>query len=214
MNHASLCILAYERPDHLERMLGSLYSIDSGYPMEIIVHNDGSKDNRVRDYLHWLGQRKLVSYVIENCGPNRGVEKPLKNCIGVSSGDYIFKLDGDLIFTEEGWLKKAVDMIDDKSVVCLLDYRNYDPEDKRFHNITDKGEYFESDNFVSSAYGFTRDTYNKWGHEMGNDGWHKFLHRKGYTLKIAKPDMVRNEGFGENSVWVGAEVSDKPLIYG
>jgi glycosyltransferase involved in cell wall biosynthesis len=210
---ASLCVLAYERPDHLERLIGSLHKVDAGYPYELIIHNDGSGDHKVRDYLHWLGGRKLASIIIENCGQNMGVAKSLKRCIGSSSGDYIFKLDSDLEFIEKDWLKKSVDLLDDETVLCLLDYRNYDPDDKRFDNIHDKGGYFISDNFVSSAYGFTKATFDKFGHEMGDDGWHKFLHRQGHRLLITKPDYVRNTGFGIDSVWVGATLHEEPLIF-
>jgi len=100
---------------------------------------------------------------------------------------------------------------------ALIDYRNYNPDDKRFHAVFDHGDYLESDNFVSSAYGFRREVFNKHGDKMKHDGWHKYLYKIGYTLTISKPDGVENQGFGK-SVYVGSDgkaikMENEPLIY-
>ena len=110
-------------------------------------------------------------------------------------------MDSDLTFTEN-WLKKAVDVLKKEEIgaVALVDYRKYDPKDLRFQNVTKKGNYLESDNFVSSGYGFRKEVFDKHGGQMKHDGWHKYLHRIGYKLAIV--DVAENHGFGKDTVYV------------
>ena len=124
--------------------------------------------------------------------------------IACSSGDYIFKLDADLEFTD-GWLLKAVNLLEnefDLGVLGLIDYRRYDPSDVRFHEVFDRGDCLVVKDLVSSAYGFTRETYNTAGDSMRHDGWHLALQKAGYKLLIK--DVVNNFGFGK-SIYVGAD---------
>lgn len=215
-NLASLIILAYERPEFLHRTMESLLSVPSGYPMEIIVHNDGSKDPEVFNYLVHLAAEKKISMFINNCGLNQGIEKAVKRGIACSNGDYIFKLDTDLEFTPN-WLAEAVkimDEVDNLGAIGLVDYRRYDPSDVRFHGVKDCVNYLEVTDFVSSAYGFRRSTFEKYGELMKHDGWHLELLNKGMTLAIK--DVVNNYGFGQ-SIYVGTDgqavkMDNDPLI--
>lgn len=201
---ASLIILAYERPEFLHRTMESLLSVPSGFPMEIIVHNDGSKDPEVFNYLIHLAAEKKISMFINNCGPNQGIEKAVKRGVACSNGDYIFKLDTDLEFTPN-WLAKAVEILksDERiGAVGLVDYRKYDPSDERFHVVEDNGEFLWVEDFVSSAYGFTRKTFNKYGYLMSHDGWHLALRDLG--MPLALEHVVNNYGFGK-SIYVGKD---------
>jgi len=202
MKLASLIILAYERPEFLKRMMVSLLTTPSGYPMEIIVCNDGSKDPEVFEYLTGLVKLKRISLLINNCGKNVGIEKNVRRGIACSSGKYIFKLDTDLEFTSN-WLKEAIDILDTSykiGAIGLVDYRRYDPNDERFWGVTEKRGHLEVTDFVSSAYGFRREVFDELGKYMRHDGWHLVLKNKGY--KLALKDVVDNFGFGQ-SIYVG-----------
>ena len=126
-----------------------------------------------------------------------GIAKSIHNCLGVASGNYLFKVDADLGY-RPNWLKEAVSILDHKEVGCvgLFDYRNYDPNDGRFNKLERKENFFIVDDFVASLYGFTKDTYEKWGRFIGQDGWHNFLQTKGYDLAISSRDLISNFGFG------------------
>ena len=203
-NLASLIVLAYERPEFLHRMMTSLLTVDSGYPMEIIVHNDGSTEDEVFQYLTSLAHEKKITILINNCGQNVGIEQSVRRGIACSSGDYIFKLDTDLEFTP-GWLGKAVAILEHEETVGavgLIDYRKYDPADSRFWEVTEMPNFLWVKDFVSSAYGFTRTVYNAAGKYMKHDGWHLKLQELGYRLVIK--DVVNNFGFGR-SIYVGSD---------
>lgn len=217
MKLASLIVLAYERPEFLKQTMVSLLTTPMGYPAEIIVCNDGSKDPEVFEYLTGLAKLKKISILINNCGQNVGIEKSVKRGIACSSGNYIFKLDADLEFTEN-WLKKGIDALVTKKnigAVGLVDYRRYDPRDERFWDVVKSNGVLHVKDFVSSAYGFKRETFDKLGHLMRHDGWHLVLQNMGYKLVVK--DVVNNFGFGR-SVYVGEDgkavnMDNPPLIF-
>lgn len=217
MKFASLCILSFQRLDFTKIMLPSLLeTLDA--KAEVIVHDNGS-DNEVKDYLLSLLKERKISWLILNGGDSMSIGKAIQNCLRVASGDYLFKIDNDLKF-KKGWLSKSIKILEEnKNIGCLshFNYRHYDPNDNRFNIIKEEKDYNIVDDFVSSIYGFRRELWDKYGKELGTDGWHQFVKSQGYNLAITKEDMVENFGFGANSIFVGKdgkarEVSDLPLI--
>lgn len=204
MNYASVAILSYERYDFLVKMMTSLLKTKSGYPMEIIVHSDGSTDKRVIEYLQSLASQGKISYLIQNCGKNRGIGEAVRKCFKIASGKYLFKVDTDLEF-KENWLKEAVEILERPNVgsVSLLDYNNYNPEDKRFETIQtlEYGDlkYKIVTDFISCLYGVKREIYEEFKNKLDTDGWHKYIQSQGYYLAISNEDKIVNFGFGENT---------------
>src|SRR5947207_550687 len=99
---ASLCVLAWNRPGMLSVCLKSLHdTLD--YPAEIIVNFDAdvfyNQDITISPKLY---SKKIVSN-----GKNRGVGRSFQNCLGVAEGDYILKIDDDLIFKPH-WLSTTI----------------------------------------------------------------------------------------------------------
>lgn len=219
---ASLCLLAYKRPQLLHACVQSLLqTID--YPCEIIINYDGL-DN-VADFApegFVKASKQILVY-----GKNRGVGRSFQNCLGLSEGDYIFKLDTDLIFQPK-WLSTAVKILETNPEVAsvgLFDYNKWDPNDPRFkpeENViqtmkTWDFEYSIVKDFVSSAYGFRAGDKTKF--EGLDDGFHQKLKDYG---KLALKDMVINESFGPiKSTYIsGTEdhpyktpVFDEPLLF-
>lgn len=134
-----------------------------------------------------------------------GIGKAMHNCIAVSTGKYIVKLDTDIIY-QPGWLEKAVTILEtnpDLGALGLFDYRNYDAGDQRFGIIEGRHNCFIVNDFVNSAYIFTRDVWQKYGDAMGDDGWQQHLRKEGLKLAIPIEDLVANVGFGEvNSIYI------------
>lgn len=229
---ASICVVSYQRLDYLKRTMESLTSVNSGFPMEIIVHDDGS-DQKVKEYLYELQREGKISYLIMNNGKNRGIGHAIRRCFKISSGDYLFKCDTDIEF-KEGWLKTAVDILEYNwtvknpvGCVSLLDYNNYNASDERFKTeqtlvglgVTAK---IVTD-FISCLYGVKRDVYEYYKNELGTDGWHQHIKKHGFSLAISDTDMIDNFGFGlgksiyieENNKGeiVTTKTHDEPLIF-
>ena len=213
---ASLCVLAFERPEFLVRSLDTLL-VNTKYPYELIINDDASKGWDVRSLLLERFNEGQISHLILNDGENMGVGRAFRNCVGVSNGDYIFKLDADLEYFH-GWLQTAVDIIEkneDAGCVGLFNYRDYDPDDDRFEVIEERHDCFMVTDFVNSGYGFKREIWDKFGHVLEDDGWQcEVQTRTGidksgnefqYKSLIPKQDVVVNIGFGKNSVFVNPD---------
>lgn len=180
------------------------------YPCEIIVNVDGEDniDQHAAEIAFQYLRNKKISKLIAVGGKNRGVGRSFQNCLGVAEGDYIFKIDADIIFKEK-WLSRAVQCLEineDVGAVGLFDYHRQDPNDPRF---TPSENYIEKredciivKDFVSSIYGFR--SIDMENHLAGikyvpcfpDDG----LHTK--FGKMALIDCVDNKAFGFGSVYV------------
>lgn len=188
---ASLCILAYKRPEWLRECLDSiLHTID--YPCEIIVNCDGGDRECYSVAREYFENNKISKLVLSN-GKNRGVGTAFQNCLGVCEGDYIFKIDTDLIF-REGWLSSAVSILENHlgvGAVSLFNYRNYDPNDTRFEITKKEHDVLFVTDFVSSVYGFRKESLPLIV-PVQDDG----NHTKMGLLGITSVDLVHNRGFG------------------
>lgn len=202
----SICILSYKRPQMLIDCIESLQqTVDS--PCEIIVNDDtGTNLDILRQFL----VDGKISKLVVNAGSNRGVGRSFQNCIAVSEGSYIFKIDSDIIFKPR-WLSTALKVMEenpDLAALSLFDYKHYDPEDKRFSHRRIREDCIVVNDFVSSAYGFRRRELPYdfvTGYTMPDDGFHQWLSqvdKDGLPLAITKKDYVTNQAFGEKSVYV------------
>lgn len=205
-NFASLCVLAYKRPERLIECIDSLIeSID--YPCEIIVNLDGS-DAKNESLLFQKYVKGEISKLILSNGNNRGVGRSFQNCLGVAEGDYIFKLDADLIF-KPGWLSTSVKILQNNptvGAVGLFDYNVQDPNDERFkpeNNVLYEREscYIVND-FVSCGYGFRKEHTPITTYQMPDDGFHQSFKNIGLNLALTKGSVVDNKSFGFDSVYV------------
>jgi len=91
--------------------------------------------------------------------------------------------------------------------VSFFDYKNYDPNDTRFHTRLEYADHFRPEDFVSSVYLFRKSSLAQkgWDHD---DGFHQKLR----ALAVTKPDMVENVGFGvAKSVYVSMLVVQKTI---
>lgn len=222
-NIASLCFLAYKRPDQLrDCMLSLVRTID--YKSEIIINYDGIES--MRDFPNYPASKIIIAK-----GNNRGVGRSFQNCLGVAEGDYIFKLDTDLIF-RPNWLSSTIKILDDNpdiGAVGLFDYNRQDPNDERFkpenNVIATRSDCLLVKDFVSCGYAFRRSTLNDmWVDTVPDDGFHTMI--AGSNSKsslLALNDCVDNVSFGFKSVYVRVKPDgtatktptySEPLIFG
>lgn len=204
--YSSLCILSYKRPEWLRECLDSvLRTIDS--PCEIIVNCDGGDRGCYQVVSEYFSTNKISKLICSN-GKNRGVGRAFANCLAVAEGEYIFKIDTDLIF-KETWLSSACTVLESSLVhsIGLFNYRNYDPNDTRFvikdtYKIGGVEVGIVND-FVSSVYGFKREHIKNF--DGNDDGFHQTMG----TMAITIPDLVHNRGFGVGkSVYVSGTMDN------
>lgn len=210
---ASICILAWKRPEMLIECIDSLHAtID--YPCEVIVNVDGREgvENDTEEIANSFLKAGKISKLILNNGKNRGVGKSFQNCLGVSEGEYIFKIDSDITF-EKGWLSNAIGALKDNGDIAslsLFNYNNYDPNDERFRILEARSDCNIVTDFVSSAYGFRRESLIEFPFDGADDGYHQRVSQGGRLLAITKKDYIKNTGFGKNSVYLTFDDDGSP----
>lgn len=108
---ASVCVLSYERLGFLKECLASMLS-HAYADFELIVHDDGSEDPELREWLVRMSEQGVISTLILNSpGWNEGQGTAMNRMAAVAKGDPIIKCDQDLIFGP-GWLKKVNDILE------------------------------------------------------------------------------------------------------
>jgi GT2 family glycosyltransferase len=184
---ATCCVLSYERPEFLQQMLATMIS-HAAFPMEVIVHDDGSENPQVHRLLQELLAAGSISTVITNPpGHNQGQGIALNRMFAMAKGEYILKLDQDLLF-QPNWLKKAIEILDEnereisagegfvdlgaksdeiKEVpdIGLLGLFKYeaDPVDYRKTLLRDHGYFEEHTHICGSGFVMTRRAWEEFG---------------------------------------------------
>lgn len=165
-------------------------------PYELIVNDDGSTQE-VKDMLFGLLQQGKLSKLSLQNGENRGIKHASLRACDQAEGDYIYKLDTDLIY-KPNWLETTnsiLDKNDDVGAVGLFNYRNYAPDDERFDILEERDDCFIVNDFVSSGIGMRRETYLEYRPSFQADGWQLEI-AINCKIAIPKQDVATNIGFG------------------
>lgn len=216
MGYASLCFLSYERPAFLRQAVTTALAY-ADEPVEVIIHDDGSRDPELLKLLYTWHQRGTVSHVMLNPpGQNRGQGVALNKLFHAASGDPICKLDHDLVFLP-GWLTRVKEILADERVgLCGLFKYEHDPVDWRKTVIPDvqllargidyadlpRGYSFHS-HICGSGMAIPRRVWDLLG--PFEEGWESFgedwqfqkdVFAAGMFNALPDEDVVTNVGFG------------------
>lgn len=107
---ASVCVLSYERLGFLKQCIASIlaHAYDD---FELIVHDDGSEDPELRQWLFNMAQTGVISTLLMNSpGHNEGQGIAMNRMAAVAKGDPIIKCDQDMVL-QAGWLKAVNDIL-------------------------------------------------------------------------------------------------------
>lgn len=216
MGFATACVLSYERPDFLRESLEKMI-FHADYPLEIIVHDDGSRDPRVHELLHRLLQQGKISTVISNPpGHNQGQGVALNRMFSIARGDPIIKIDQDLVF-KPGWLRRVNEILDaDVQVVAPVEHKrigllglfhyHHEPVDsaktliERRHHLG----YEVHTHICGSGFALTRDAWDVLGpfeehSEAFAEDWsmQQAVTASDFVVcALPTEDLVNNQGFG------------------
>jgi glycosyltransferase involved in cell wall biosynthesis len=237
-DHATLCILSYNRPQFLPQCIET--AREAGVPLEIIVHDDGSTNGELLSYLYQAHADGLISTLILNApGYNQGQGVALNRMFSMATGDPIVKVDHDLIF-QPGWMVKVNEILAGGNVGLLGLFKYWqEPVDWRKTVITDV-ELESRYRFLRKPIGFSyhthicgsamvipRKVYEALGpFEEHSDAfaedwaYQKRVHESlNWFCALPDEDLVENIGFGigPSTVVVGEGIVQKiqkePRIY-
>jgi glycosyltransferase involved in cell wall biosynthesis len=204
MNHATLCILSFNRPQFLPRCIDS--ARQAGVPLEIIVHDDGSTDGELLTYLYQAHMDGAISTLILNApGVNRGQGVALNRMFSMATGDPIVKVDHDLIF-QPGWMIPVNAILEDPKVGLLGLFKyEHDPVDWRKTKINGAPPGHEYHTHIcGSAMVIPRVVWETLGpfeehsEAFAEDAMmQKKVHESGrWHCALPTEDLVVNHGFG------------------
>ena len=210
---ASVCLLSYNRAEFLAQAIEHARD-QAGHPVELVIHDDGSRDPAVYPLLlDLLNNARISRLVLQPPGHNQGVGESIRAAFGVASGEYLCKVDQDLTGFQPGWLAKAIAILDAPAVyspisgtgiVGLVGLFTYpDLADERFRTIYQHDGFREVSDFVSSAFVMKRSVYEQMGgittHSdgFGEDKTLKDeLTAAGYILALPNVELASNVGWG------------------
>lgn len=201
---ASVCVLSYERPELLHACLESVR--DGRADFELIVHDDGSKDPRVRQLLWDLQGKGGISHLLLQApGQNEGVGEAVRKCFAVAQGDLLIKVDQDLVFAP-GWLRETRRILEDGTVGAVGSFAyHHDPVDVAKTTLEQRDGFFTVEDFVGSSFAIPRSVYELPGvgpievHSPAfseDVGLKKRIQDAGYVLALPDENVAVNVGFG------------------
>lgn len=203
MTYASLVVLSFNRKTYLERSLESLFETTS-YPYQLVVMDDAS-DAETQEYVFSLVKAGKVSSALFNTGHNMGLGTAIRRGFMISRGEYLAKLDSDLLYSA-GWLDRAVRLLEDYPKIGCLGLFKYWHKPCHFDDmlVADCDDYYEVQDFVGSAILLRRQVYWECGPwpdtsvSFSEDiEFKKHVQQAGYVLALPKKDLAENFGFGE-----------------
>lgn len=130
MQHVSLCLLSYQRPEMFYQSFVSLEKslVGAANRCEIIVNDDCSTDPRMVELLCKLHIDGRISSLILNAAGknsgNQGVGESFRKALGVSSGEYVIKADADLLYRRD-WLDGAIEIMETFPIISNLGAFHY-----------------------------------------------------------------------------------------
>lgn len=206
--YASVCILSFNRLEFLSHSIASLG--DAGYPIEIVVGDDGS-DPQIQQWLLAALQAGQISRLVLNPpGCNEGVGTMVNRLFSVASGDPLIKSDQDLIYTP-GAIGEFVRVLrhnarsdHEPPLGTLGGFRyEHDPVDHRKMFRANHELWDEVEDYVSSCLVVSRSVWEDYGPwENHSDAFAEDVEFKrrlsslGFAHGLTIAEVVHNRGFG------------------
>jgi GT2 family glycosyltransferase len=229
---ATACVLSFERPDFLRQSISTL-TAHAEYPVEVIVHDDGSQNPRLLSMLNSMVASGEISTLISNPpGHNQGQGIALNRMFHAAQGDPILKLDQDLVYNP-GWLKRSVEIIElnranleagiEEPAIGAMGLFRYPVEPVKYEDMfirtwgSGPGAWEEHEDFVGSAMVIPRDVWEAFGpftehsSAFAEDRDFKMKVKDEGGLALALPfsaEFATNVGFGVGPSTVVVDYAD------
>ena len=116
----SIIILNYNGSKYLRKLLDSILSDTPPFRFELIIIDNGSKDNSleiIKDYYKNVTQSSICKVLINKT--NLGFGKAMNQGLKLARGKYVAFLNCDL-YVESGWLKRVIEVFHQKPRVAIV----------------------------------------------------------------------------------------------
>ncbi|PIU21160.1 MAG: hypothetical protein COT15_03735 [Candidatus Diapherotrites archaeon CG08_land_8_20_14_0_20_34_12] len=174
--NVSIIIAAHNNANILKKVLDAMLKLDYPKEYEIIVINDGSKDETKKMLNQNFGKNPKITII--NLEKNQGVCKARNTAIKIAKNNIVVNMDHDCI-PEKNWLKDLMLGFDSEKVGAVTSYGGYGGTSTAFRkNLLDKVKGYDED------YGYYRED---------TDLTFKII-ELGYEFKQVKANYVHDHG--------------------
>ena len=178
----SIILPAKNEGKNIKTTLQSLFSVQSGYPLEVIIIDDGSDDHSIAEISTYIQKKNVKLYQTNGVGPSRARNLGAFH----ASGSYFIFCDAHLLF-ENWWIDKLIQPLinDDTDVVAPAIADIQDPnrigygqtldgylrvvwnkkQPRLFYSPIIPGGCFAVSKKVFNEVGGFETGFRKWGHE-------------------------------------------------
>lgn len=210
--YASLCFLSYSRPQFILEAVHSAVT-NAGYPVEVIVHDDGSGPEVIGPLMALLDRGFISHLILNRQGHNEGVGEAIRRMFDMAQGDPVIKLDQDMLFNP-GWLRDTMDIMTADPAIGMFGFfkYNHDPVDwrKKVIHVSTRGDelidvpsYHYTRQFCGSGFAIPRSVLRDRGpldsHLDAFNEDSNYMERVrtgGLELALPNEDFATNRGFG------------------
>lgn len=233
---ASCCLLSFNRPEFVKLAVMSAIR-NANYPLELIVHDDGSDPETVEVLQGLLSDGYISTLILNPRGHNQGQGIALNRMFHMAKGDPIVKMDHDLIF-QQNWLSQCVSILNANKempveprigALGLFKYEA-DPVDYRKMFVASYSGWEHHKDFVGSAMVIPRDSWEHFGpfEERSPAFAEDYVFKKavdderGWANALPAQDLATNQGFGygpstvvvkdANGEFTSREIKEEPWL--
>lgn len=123
----SIVVPVYNAEKSIKKCIESIVNEDVSFPYEIILINDGSKDNSINVLKLFANHYNNIKILEQN---NQGVSSARNLGISNASGEWIMFLDAD-DFLYSGWSKIVEKYLENKCDFIIFSNDNYEENDEK-----------------------------------------------------------------------------------
>lgn len=195
MPKVAIYTLTRDRIDYTKRFFEQLKNC--GVEYDHFVLDNGSADG-TPEYLKTLNL-KWLHCSEDNKGLWKGIELIIKEAKGFEGYDYVLKLDNDLEFPQDNWLKDLIELYEHNDYDCLSPFVEGICDGKGGVDRMRKGDEISLVHHLGGACLLSTPEHYKaempnMGKAMGWDGWFSYGNKCGIAEKIkVKHDTKKQE---------------------
>ncbi len=111
----SIILLSYNNSEYLKEMINSLYKFQYKFPFELIIVDNGSKQDTLRIIKKYKKENIKTIFNKENLGFPKGNNQGIL----VAEGKYILFANNDIVVTE-GWLERMIEIAESDPKIGIV----------------------------------------------------------------------------------------------
>ncbi|MGB2705976.1 MAG: glycosyltransferase [Candidatus Omnitrophota bacterium] len=175
MIKATVMISTKDRPGDLNNVLKRLRKLDNYKDIEIIVTDDGSRQNIER-----LFEKSYPEVIFRRSDVSFNYVRHRNNMFRMAKGDYVFSIDDDAWYEQSDSIEKAIEIFKRNPKAGILNFRVNLPDRGTISENKSAGRPFAVAEFIGCAHAIRKSCFNE-----GEDLYDELYLRQGEERDLA-----------------------------